>query len=122
MDMLKTNRPPGNAIMRKLLTAAFSTIIILNLHVSAQPFAGPPTLPASAKARIASLTAHPRVDTLWREARDRALASAINPDDYQCGPTDFDAWFGGKLDQIQNFDAFIDIAFNFAALDWATFY
>jgi hypothetical protein len=82
---------------------------------------GPP-LPATAKQRIAALTAHPRLDTLWREARDQAVAGAINPDDYECGPTDFRIWIFGKFSRIQNFDAFLDIAFNYGALDWATFY
>ena len=80
-----------------------------------------PVVPAAAQQRLASLKGHARLDTKWREARDRAFGRVINPDDYECGPTDFDTWIFGKFAAIQDFDTFIEIL-NLGALDWPTFY
>jgi hypothetical protein len=82
----------------------------------------PPPLSAKARGHAAALSASAGLDTVWREARELALKRAIHPDDYQCGPTDFDMWFWAKLGWIQNPNAFLDIAINYGALDWPTYY
>jgi len=78
-------------------------------------------LPAGAQARIAALGERFGVDTMWRQARDHALARVIDPNDYECGPTDFDEWIFMKFGAIQDWPAFVAIA-NLGALDWATYY
>jgi hypothetical protein len=58
------------------------------------------------------------LDTEWSQALERAVLRAINPEDYQCGPTLFDDWIGEKLGAIQDLDAFFDIFFNYGAWFW----
>jgi hypothetical protein len=59
-------------------------------------------------------------DTAWREARDHAIRHIINPEDYECEPTAFDYWIGGKVGEmgVINFYALV----LSGALDWSTFY
>jgi hypothetical protein len=65
--------------------------------------------------------AHARspLDTEWRDALERAALRAINPSDYECGPTLFDDWIGQKFAAIGDLDAFFDIFFNYGAYWWA---
>lgn len=76
---------------------------------------------ADAQERLAELGRFGRIDTTWRIARDHAVARAIDPDDYECGPTDFDTWIDGKFGAIEDFGAFLDIYF-LGVLDWSTYY
>ncbi len=62
------------------------------------------------------------ISTIWSEARDAALARAINGDDYECGPTDFDVWIGDQFGAIENWPEFVYIANVYGALNWATYY
>ena len=62
------------------------------------------------------------IDTIWSQARDEALARAIDPDDYECGPTAFDAWIGAEFAEIEDFGRFVGIAQLYGALNWATYY
>lgn len=90
--------------------------------VTGDGLAGGPRLSESAHHRFETLTKGAKHESAWKDARDRALAKVIDPDAYECGPTDFDAWFGWKLDSIQNLGPFIDIVVNYGALDWPTYY
>jgi len=56
------------------------------------------------------------VDTVWH----RALRHAIDPEDHECGPTAFDAWIGGKIDEM-GFDVLLELL-DLGALDFATYY
>ena len=104
--------------IRKLILAAAVAWMI----VPPEAQAARPSLSPESQMRFAALKSVAPGDSIWRQARERALAAVINPDDYTCGPTDFDVWIGGKFGAIHNFDAFLDIVINLGALDWATFY
>jgi hypothetical protein len=101
---------------------ALAVSIIIHSSNAAPKVPHPPALPEAAKAHFAALQRSWQTDSIWSEARDRALRRIIDPGDYQCGPTDFDSWIDTKFSAIQNFDAFIDVAFNYDAIDWATYY
>jgi hypothetical protein len=113
-----------NSALRTVLNLATRCIVsgLACIVVTGDGFAGGPKLSEAARHRFESITKGAKVESAWKDARDQALAKLINPDDYQCGPTDFDAWFGWKLDSIQNIGPFIDIVVNYGALDWPTYY
>lgn len=57
-------------------------------------------------------------DSVWREARNGAIARIINPDDYQCEPSVFDDWFSDKVYEMGVLDFYallftggLDLAF-----------
>lgn len=104
------------------LAARFAATGLACIAITTDGLAGGPALSAAARQRFEAITRKPKFESEWKNARDRALAKVINPDDYQCGPTDFDTWFGMKLDSIQNFGSFLDIVINYGALDWPTYY
>ena len=87
-------------------------------------------LPASAAQAAASpspFALQPSIEvtaaqnTDWKFARDQAINEFIDGSQYQCDPTDFNAWIGDELSRIENFDAFIAIA-DLGVLDWPIYY
>ena len=103
---------------RTFTVSAFAALLTLCITMtpSAADTSGGPSLPAGAQARAAAMNAALGLDTTWREA----LVRAINPDDYECGPTDFDTWIGGEISQIDS--DVLDVLFGYGVLDWATYY
>lgn len=73
-------------------------------------------LPAGALDGVAALNAHFGFDSPWLEAVDRA----INPDDYDCDLTDFDAWIQETLGDIE--PSVLNVLFGYGVLSWATYY
>ena len=60
------------------------------------------------------------IDTPWLQARDNALARAINPDDYECDPTQFEEWVVDRVREIGLRDT--SILISQGAFDWAFYY
>lgn len=109
--------------LNSTLLASMSLVVGISMTAVAQGLnLRAPALTAEARGHAAALNASAGFNSIWREARERALQNAIHPDDYQCGPTDFDLWFWAKLGSIQNVDAFLDIAIYYGVLDWPTYY
>src|SRR5262245_32970384 len=77
-------------------------------------------LPAGAAERLRTLNKISRIDTVWSQALERAVARAINPDDYECGRTDFDAWIDDKISKM-GIDDFLTLA-NLGVLYWPAYY
>lgn len=73
-------------------------------------------LPAETEQRIEALYDQYGLDSPWQHA----LRRVIDPDDFECGPTDFDVWIQGVLAET-NLDTLAAIDM-FAATAWPTFY
>ena len=110
--MLKLQPPLIKAMLcTALLSAAWTG------SITAQELAGSPPSP-----RLSALANKAGLNTAWRESVERAISRAINPDDYECGPTEFDAWIGDELGKVGDLDAFFEILFEHGAIDWAAFH
>src|SRR4051794_14007633 len=72
-------------------------------------------LPAGGAERLKTLNRMSRINTPWHQALERAVARAINPDDYTCGRTAFDDWIDGKIAEMG--DDFFILA-DLGVLDW----
>ena len=59
------------------------------------------------------------VQTVWSEARDEALARAINPGEYDCSPSLIGAWFEQKLIALQ--PETLNVLFGLDVLSWPTY-
>lgn len=73
-------------------------------------------LPAGAAERAASVYEQLGIESPWAGA----VGTAINPDDYECGPTDLGNYIGGLFGSV-NPDA-LDAIFGVGALIWPEVY
>ena len=74
-----------------LVTLALALCISINAH--ALELSDSDLLRGDAAEHIAALNQRLIINTPWRQARDQAIAAAIDPDDYECdSETDFRLW------------------------------
>src|SRR5262245_34565920 len=101
MTTRQTHRSDEVIQMKRLLMtiflAAAAATICLTTPASSQQSG---LLPAGAADRLKTLNKMSGIDTPWHQALERAAARAINPDDYECGPTALDAWIDDKVSKM----------------------
>lgn len=110
----------SNAIKFGLVVTAVALCCATGIKEEAQAAPAAIQLSAAQKARLAAFAESSGIDTVWRRARDHAVAHAINGDDYECGPTDFDDWINESFSNM-NFPVFLQLA-QAGVLDWPAYY